>query len=224
VPEREAFWIEPRVALLLAAAGRFLGIAGISDPESAIEVPDRILARGPRGLAAYLEDIQPFDCLFWQSPQFRELEKGFAEHGGWAGLLNWVHLRSEIDQVRARAEKVQILTLHAAKGLEFEAVFLPALEDGILPFAGPEFLAGQGGPEEVLAPEAVAEERRLLYVGLTRARSRLYLSHAARREIFGRELRLQPSRFLAELPQAGLTRSRLVGRTVETARQLGLLA
>mgnify|MGYP001237876768 FL=1 len=224
-PEAEAFWSDPRVAAILDAAGRFLGMAG-AEESAAVAIPSKVVAQGPLGLAAYLQDIAPFDRLFWQSQVFRQLKKAFEEHGGWAGLLNWVHQQTEADLVRARAERVQVMTLHAAKGLEFNAVFLPGLEDGILPLAGAGFLtgsAGSNGEESGLADAALAEERRLFYVGLTRARRRLYLSHAARRDLYGRELRLPPSRFLADLPEALMARSRLVGHTVSTAKQLDLL-
>lgn len=70
--------------------------------------------------------------------------------------------------MREQAEQVQIMTLHAAKGLEFRAVFLPALEEGILPFPGADALL-HGAPGGAIDPGALAEERRLFYVGLTRA-------------------------------------------------------
>jgi len=235
-PEAEAFFNEPRVAAILDAAGRFLGIPGGipgaaapeprgEDAAPAVSVPDTILAQGPVGLSAFLQDIAPFDRMFWDSPAFKRLKAAFEEHGGWAGLLNWVHLQTDMDQVRARAEKVQIMTLHAAKGLEFEAVFLPALEDGIVPFAGSGLLTGkEAGPNtHGWDPEALAEERRLFYVGLTRAKSRLYLSHARKRGLYGRELRLGASRFLVELPDEGMARSAMVGRKVRQEKQLGLL-
>jgi uncharacterized protein (TIGR00375 family) len=220
MPEEEAFWVEPRVQLILESAGRLLGLKGES-PERGLNCPDKILAQGPSGLNAYLKDIPPFDQLFWQGGPFLELKKRFAEHGGWAGLLNWIHLQTELEQVRARAERIQIMSLHAAKGLEFEAVFLPALEDGILPFAGKELLSGKPGETERAIDEA--EEKRLCYVGLTRARSRLYLSCAAKRRIYGKVYNLQPSRFLGLLPDAMLKRTTMVARKVTMARQISLL-
>ncbi|NJB68245.1 uncharacterized protein (TIGR00375 family) [Desulfobaculum xiamenense] len=222
VPEAEAFWMDTRVAALLDAVGRTLGIDGPAADAQAerVELPERIVERGPLGIAAYLQDARPFDPLFWQGPEFRKLERAHAEHGGWQGLLNWVGLQSELDQVRAKAEKIQIMTLHAAKGLEFEAVFLPALEDGIVPFAGAGMLTGSANH----AAEAdEAEERRLFYVGLTRARGRLYLSHAASRTLYGRELRLSASPYLADLDAKLLTRTRVVSHVVRQTRQLGLL-
>jgi DNA helicase-2/ATP-dependent DNA helicase PcrA len=88
------------------------------------------------------------------------------------------------------ADGVNLLTYHRAKGLEWDAVFLPMLEDGTLPIR-------QAFDDEA----ALAEERRLLYVGITRARRQLHLSWADRRETRGRESRRQRSRFLAGLGQ-----------------------
>ena len=223
VPEAEAFWSEPRVAAILDAAGHTFGIIPPAKAEQTqrLELPERVLVRGPMALQAYLQGNPPFDRMFWQGPEFLQLKRSFAELGGWQALLNWVHLQNELDMVRDRAEKIQIMTLHAAKGLEFDTVFLPALEDGLLPLAGTGFLLGQG--EATLDEAQLAEERRLLYVGMTRAKTRLCLSHSASRTLHGRELRLPPSRLLAELPQNALTRTRLVGRTVQQAHQLGLL-
>ena len=231
VPEEEAFWNEPRARLILGAAGRLMGMAvGEEDAEAAEmlqSVPEKVLAKGPLGLAAYLEGFAPFDRFFFKSRAFRQLAKGFESHGGWVGLINHVHLGSELEMVAARAESVQIMTLHAAKGLEFEAVLLPALEDGLVPFAGPELLAGKpqpgtdnGRPSQAMDME---EERRLFYVGLTRAKRMLYLSHAGRREMYGKELRLPASRFLEELPDELVRRSRLVERTRTQQQHLDLL-
>jgi uncharacterized protein (TIGR00375 family) len=221
-PEEEAFWHEPRVAKILDAAGRFLGLTGQEDESGGegLDLPDSVLSRGPDGMAAYLEDIAPFDRLFWKSPAFRRLANAYREHDGWAGLLNWVNLQTELDQVRAKAEKIQIMTMHAAKGLEFEAVFLPALEDGIVPFAGADFLLGKQGS---LNSSNMDEERRLFYVALTRAKSLAFLSHSEKRRLYGKEIRLSPSRFLSSLPDDMLSRSRLVGKKSRREKQLGLL-
>ena len=220
VPEAEAFWNELRVRLLLGAAAASLGIPAPDGQDAPPDIPERILDKGPLGLAAFLADIPPFDRIFWQGPQFRELVRAYAAHGGWAGLLGYVAGQTELELVGARSEKVRIMSVHAAKGLEFSAVFLPALEDGILPFAGTDFLSGK--PGHLAGQMDEAEERRLFYVGLTRAKSRLYLSHAVRRELFGRKLMLRRSRFLDTLPLGGVRRLALKARTVSQAKQLGL--
>ena len=88
---------------------------------------------------------------------------------------------------------VQLMTLHAAKGLEFPTVFVVGLEEGLFPSERAAFDA-----------DRLPEERRLCYVGLTRAMQRLYLTHAESRRIFGRTTYRDPSRFLSELPPEAL--------------------
>ncbi|MEU1884132.1 UvrD-helicase domain-containing protein [Micromonospora rifamycinica] len=94
---------------------------------------------------------------------------------------------AEVDALDPRAEAVTLLTLHAAKGLEFPVVFLVGVEDGLLPLRWPG-----STPDD----DAIAEERRLFFVGLTRAQDRLYVSHAARRVRHGTERDCRPSPFL----------------------------
>jgi DNA helicase-2/ATP-dependent DNA helicase PcrA len=97
-------------------------------------------------------------------------------------------LASEADFFDPHADRVSLLTIHAAKGLEFPVVFVAGLEDGILPLAF-------GAPD----PATLTEERRLLYVGMTRAKDRLLLSRAERRVWRGRVREQAPSRFLADI-------------------------
>jgi DNA helicase II / ATP-dependent DNA helicase PcrA len=97
---------------------------------------------------------------------------------------------AEVDVLDPRAEAVTLLTLHAAKGLEFPVVFLVGCEDGLLPLRL---------PGAALSAAASAEERRLFFVGLTRAQDRLYLSHARRRYRYGAEREAAPSPFLAAI-------------------------
>ena len=219
VPEQEAFWVDPRVEAILTAAGRFVGIS--SEEEETINCPDSVLASGPEGIAVYLEDMPPFDRLFWKSHAFKQLVKQYKEHKGWAGLLNWINLQTELDLVRQKSEKVQIMTLHASKGLEYKAVFLPALEDGIMPYSGMDTLTGK--PSHGTDQYDIAEERRLLYVGITRAEQLLFLSHSARRMIYGHTVQLAPSRFLQDLPEEGLKHSALKAKTKTKETQLSLM-
>jgi DNA helicase II / ATP-dependent DNA helicase PcrA len=107
---------------------------------------------------------------------------------------------AEVDALDPRAQAVTLLTLHAAKGLEFPVVFLVGCEDGLLPLR----LPGAGaGPD---AGDAEAEERRLFFVGLTRAQERLYLSHARRRLRYGTEREMPPSHFLSAIDPGLLER------------------
>ena len=108
-----------------------------------------------------------------------------------ARFLDAVALASDADFWDARADGVALLTLHAAKGLEFAFVFIVGLEDGVLPL--------HWGKAEDVAPEELAEERRLFYVGMTRAKDRLVLSRALKRLWRGRVHAQAPSPFLAAI-------------------------
>jgi uncharacterized protein (TIGR00375 family) len=221
-PEAEVFWEEPRVAAILRVAEKLFGLSAppADDPDAppaiTADLPEFLLLQGPRVLPAALRESPPFDRFFWEGPAFRDLCHEFDLHGGWVGLLDWLRLETGLAAIRQAAQKVRILTLHASKGLEFEAVFLPALEDGILPL-GP-WLGGASG----IAPEALAEERRLLYVGMTRARRTLCLSWAAKRTLYGQALDQQPSRFLSGLPANILKRVAITPHVQQRQTQMSL--
>ena len=100
-------------------------------------------------------------------------------------FLEYVLLGSGADSYNRTSERVSLMTLHASKGLEFACVFIPGCEQGLLPY----FLFESTAADP-------REERRLFYVGMTRAKRHLYLSHATRRRLFGREYRLPRSGFL----------------------------
>ena len=106
-----------------------------------------------------------------------------------SGWLEQIALVNDTDRLDIQGDAVKLMTLHSAKGLEFPAVFLTGLEDGVLPHA--RSIQGDGDLEE---------ERRLAYVGITRAQQHLTLSLARHREAFGRSQRNPPSRFLTEIP------------------------
>jgi len=112
-----------------------------------------------------------------------------AEDPSLHAFIEQIALIADVDTYAAARDRVTLMTLHNSKGLEFPVVVIIGLEEGLFPH------------ERSLAhPEAVEEERRLCYVGFTRARQRLFLVHAQQRHLFGRTQRNEPSRFLAEVP------------------------
>ena len=122
-------------------------------------------------------------------------------------FLEAVSLVTDLDEVPEQESIVTLMTLHTAKGLEFPVVFLTGMEDGIFPH-----MRSVGDPEEL------EEERRLCYVGITRAEQRLYLTHAWSRQLFGATDYYPPSRFLAEIPEQ-LVQAQ--GRTTGRGRGVG---
>ena len=130
-----------------------------------------------------------------------------------ARLRDAVALATDADFFDPRADRVSLLTLHAAKGLEFPVVFIVGLEDGILPLRWDE------GDEA-----AMAEERRLFYVGMTRAKDRLVLSRARQRLWRGRLRSFEPSPFLSDIENELVKHRRLpTPRRKPEDRQLSLL-
>jgi len=120
---------------------------------------------------------------------------GLAGMGDEALLREQVALATEADFWDARADRVSLLTMHAAKGLEFQVVFVVGLEDGLMPFSwgasGTDDVPDEGGPD--------AEERRLFYVAMTRAKDRLFLSRAVQRTCRGQLRALPPSPYLRDI-------------------------
>ncbi len=123
-----------------------------------------------------------------------DVDGGDPAGGGLAELLERIALVGAADQADGRGQTVTLMTIHMAKGLEFEVVFLCGLEDGLFPSLRPR--------AEIDESAALEEERRLAYVALTRARRRLFLSHARVRRVWGDIKMQQPSRFLDEIPAA----------------------
>jgi DNA helicase-2/ATP-dependent DNA helicase PcrA len=118
-----------------------------------------------------------------------------------AGFVDRLSLLSEVDEAEgAEDARVLLMTLHAAKGLEFPAVIIAGLEEGLFPHSR----SSDDG-------ESLEEERRLCYVGMTRARRQLFLTSAGRRRVFGEYRNSEPSRFLDEVPAALMQRYDFVG-------------
>ena len=121
----------------------------------------------------------------------KELINAMSSFDNLSGFLEHISLVMDGDN-EAEAGEVSLMTLHAAKGLEFEAVFLPGWEEGMFPSQRSIDEAGLSGLEE---------ERRLAYVGITRAKKRLFITFAANRQIHGLWQGSIPSRFISELPK-----------------------
>jgi DNA helicase II / ATP-dependent DNA helicase PcrA len=120
-----------------------------------------------------------------------------AEQPTLSEFLQQISLFSDQDELTEEGGRITLMTLHNAKGLEFRAVFLVGMEEGVFPHA------------RSLEEQGLEEERRLCYVGLTRAQERLVLTHASGRSLWGSRSYNLPSRFLDELPQDEIVRDRL---------------
>ena len=127
----------------------------------------------------------------------KELIRALADFESLAGFLDHVSLVMENDE-GAEGDRLSLMTLHGAKGLEFDTVFLPGWEEGLFPNQRSLDESGAKGLEE---------ERRLAYVGLTRARKRAIVSHAANRRLYANWQESLPSRFLDELPEEHVERT-----------------
>jgi len=104
--------------------------------------------------------------------------------------LEEITLLSDGDEVETGKNLVNLMTLHCAKGLEFPVVFIVGCEEGIFPHS-----------KSFLDPSRMEEERRLCYVGVTRAKEKIYLSFAKQRRLWGQVMVSPPSRFLADIPE-----------------------
>ena len=127
----------------------------------------------------------------------KELLQAMGDFETLSGFLDHVSLVMENEE-QAEADRISLMTMHAAKGLEFDTVFLPGWEEGLFPSQRSMDENGNKGLEE---------ERRLAYVGLTRARKRAVVSFAANRQIYGNWQNSIPSRFVEELPDAFVERA-----------------
>lgn len=121
-------------------------------------------------------------------------------------FLAQVALVSDIDNMDAIANNVTLMTLHAAKGLEFPVVFMAGMDEGVFPHQ-----------RTFTNPSELEEERRLMYVGVTRAEEKLYLTSAKRRQMWGEFKYYNPSRFIEEIPPQLMNRTSFEGSTSETS-------
>lgn len=152
-----------------------------------------------------LKKSEMIDTLYQEYPDYiaREKEANLQElitairrfeqehpTGSVQDFLSEVALFSDSDQFDATSDKVTLMTVHSVKGLEFPVVFMSAMEEGLFP----HYLSNTNA-------EALEEERRLCYVGMTRAKKELYLSYAMNREIYGKTAKTNSSRFISEIPE-----------------------
>lgn len=172
----------PAVEALLSA------MEALARGERVPEGPEALIERAREGLGEEAPGLEPY------LPALRSIAR--RRGGDLQGFLADVALSSDADLWDPRAEAVSLLTLHAAKGLEFRTVFIVGCEDGILPLS----FDGEEGD--------LAEERRLLFVGMTRAKERLVLSWARRRLLRGRAEARRPSPFLEDIRKELLERAR----------------
>ncbi|MDQ3700577.1 MAG: ATP-binding domain-containing protein, partial [Chloroflexota bacterium] len=157
-----------------------------------VELFDSVIER--TGYQQYLKEDKAGEERWENVLELRTVISQFAGLEAGAGLgafLEEVSLVSDVDTMKDASDQATLMTLHAAKGLEFPVVFMPGMEEGVLPHAR---------ALEALDEVEFDEERRLAYVGITRAMERLYLISCEQRSLFGITRRNEPSRFLAELP------------------------
>ncbi len=157
---------------------------------------DEVITRA--AFSAYLDGMQDATTRRQNVAEMLSAADAFdaeAQNAGLNDFLERVTLVSDADQVNGRGGRVALMTLHTSKGLEYPAVFITGMEEGLFP----HFRSREDGNE-------VEEERRLCYVGMTRARRLLYLTNTLTRELYGQRNESRPSRFLGEIDPALLTR------------------
>ncbi len=209
VPLFEVFKTADEYDVLKRAAGKLKDFAAMMERLSALaqeaqpaEVLSRVLEE-----TAYVESLrtepEKFDDRVQNLNELSATLVRFTEEnpeGTLGDYLEEVALLTDIDNYNADSDTVVLMTLHAAKGLEFPVVFIPGLEEGVFP-----------GQQSMYVDSEVEEERRLAYVGITRAKERLYLTHAKSRMIYGSTNYYRPSRFVAEIPEKLLEIHRQTG-------------
>ncbi|HVH63314.1 MAG TPA: UvrD-helicase domain-containing protein [Candidatus Dormibacteraeota bacterium] len=160
--------------------------------------------------AHYLDGTPQGEARIENLNELRGLAESFDDRDpaqGLADFLEEVALVSDVDAYDENGEGATLITLHMVKGLEFPVVFMVGMEEGLLPHQR-ALEESEANPRLRGAATEMAEERRLCYVGMTRAKDRLYLSCAFRRHLYGRSQPAFPSRFLTDIPQSLLAAPR----------------
>ena len=191
--EQEGLSVAGRARNALVAFGRLMAELAVEvEAHSPHDLLDLVLMRV--GYRDYLQDHFPDADDRWENlSELHTVASGYASlppREALTSFLEEVALMSDVDELRDEGEGVTLITLHAAKGLEYPVVFIVGLEEGLLPHS-----------RTLDDPSQIEEERRLAYVGITRAKQRLYLLRALRRSYAGAPTGLGPSRFLRDIPR-----------------------
>lgn len=160
------------IASLMDAVAQDTGILREYETENSVESLTRI---------ENIKELKSVALEFEKVSEDKSLEE----------FLAHISLVSDIDNLEGEQDYVVLMTMHSAKGLEFPVVFIPGMEEGVFP----GYRAMTEGPDQL------EEERRLCYVGITRAREKLYMSNAKFRTLFGNSSYNRPSRFIGEIPE-----------------------
>ena len=170
--------------------------------EMATTMPVETLVQEVMNRTGYLEELESEHTVQAQGridnlQELISVAKEFAaseEENSLENFLGHVALVADIDDAHIDGDALTLMTLHSSKGLEFPIVFLAGLEEGMFPHQ-----------RTLMDEEEIEEERRLCYVGITRAEKHLFLTGARMRMVFGHTVMYPPSRFLKEIPRALLT-------------------
>ena len=197
--------------LLLDFASMYANLAAEVDQLDVVDLIETVLSRS--GYAEFLRDGSEEGEERWRNVQeLLTVASGYAEMGprrGLEALLEETALVADADEYDEDADATTLITLHAAKGLEFPVVFITGFEEGICPH--------QRALEDPNRAGALEEERRLVYVGMTRARQRLYLVYAFRRSLYGSRMTNKPSPYLRDIPPSLLRLRQTQARRSATA-------
>jgi len=166
--------------------------------ENVLEVFDQVMKE--TGYLEYINDgTTQAEDRYENIKELRTTISAYTEFGpqhGLSVLLEEVSLMTDIDRAQFASEALTLITLHQVKGLEFEVVFLAGMEEGLFPHS-----------RALLEEKELEEERRICYVGITRAKAQLFLTHAESRSVYGESRPGIASRFLVDLPDDLVTRS-----------------
>ena len=163
----------------------------MSESLSLTELIDVVLEKSGMKKELELESSLESELRLENLMEFKSITASFEERTGSVNLedfLEEISLIADMTEHKEYDDAVTLMTIHSAKGLEFDVVFLIGMEEGIFPHAN-----------SIVEADGVEEERRLMYVGITRARDLLYLTNAKRRMLYGKESMNPPSRFIEEI-------------------------